>query len=76
VEPTTILYDRDQVTNLVTGLTVTCPDRTGRPLRHESLVKPGWEEWTRWDLLQTHCSWRQRPDRKQETARAVTVAAR
>jgi len=76
VEPTTILYDRDQVTNLVTGLTVTCPDRTGRPLRHESLVKPGWEEWTRWDLLQTHCSWRQRPDRRQDKTPEVTVAAR
>jgi YD repeat-containing protein len=56
IEPTTILYDRDHSTGLVTGLTITCPDRTGRPLSHRSFVKPGWEDWTRWDLLQTHCS--------------------
>jgi len=63
LEPATILYERDQATSVVTALTVTCPDRTGRPLRHMSLVKPGGEEWIKWDLLQTHCSWRKRPDR-------------
>jgi YD repeat-containing protein len=62
-EPATILYERDQTTSSVTALTVTCPDRTGRPLRHMSLVKPGWEEWTKRDLLQTHCFWRKRPNR-------------
>jgi hypothetical protein len=61
IEPTIITYDRDSVTNFVTGMTVTCPDRTGRPLRHDSLVKPGWEDWTKWDLLQTHCSSKKRP---------------
>jgi YD repeat-containing protein len=62
-EPATILYERDQATSVVTALTLTCPDRTGRPLRHMSLVRPGREEWIKWDLLQTHCSWRKRPDR-------------
>lgn len=61
IEPTAIIYDRDQMTGLVTGLTVTCPDRTGRPLTHRSLVKPGWEDWTQWDLLQTHCSSKKPP---------------
>jgi YD repeat-containing protein len=63
VEPATIAYERDQSTHVVTALTVTCPDRTGRPLRHMSLVKPGREEWIKWDLLRTHCSWRKRPNR-------------
>lgn len=62
VEPATVDYERDHETNMITVLTVTCPDRTGRPLRHMSLVKPGWEEWTKRDLLQTYCSWRKRPD--------------
>ena len=65
IEPTTIMYDRDQATGLVTGLTVTCPDRTGRPLSHRSFVKPGWEDWTRRDLLKTHCYSTKPPRRSQ-----------
>jgi YD repeat-containing protein len=75
VEPTTIVYDRDPRSTLVTGLTVTCPDRTGRLLRHETLVKPGWEEWTRWDLLQTHCSGKKRPAPRDEAVPAVSLEA-
>jgi len=56
----TITYERDPATNIVTALTVTCPDRTGRPLGHSTPVAPGWEEWIEWDLVQTHCfhGWR------------------
>jgi YD repeat-containing protein len=52
-----IVYDRDPTTSMVTGMTVTCPDRTGRPLSHSSYVRPGDEERIKWDLVQTHCSW-------------------
>jgi YD repeat-containing protein len=48
-------YERDPVTNALTSLTLTCPDRTGRPLRHFSLVRDN-EEWIKWDLMQTRCS--------------------
>jgi YD repeat-containing protein len=72
IEPTTILYDRDQATGLVTGLTVTCPDRTGRPLSHRSFVKPGWEDWTRWDLLQTHCSSKKPPRPRTQTPLVIS----
>lgn len=61
-EPAVFTYDRDPVTNAVTSLTVTCPDRTGRPLRHSSIVRPGWEDELKWDILTTHCSWTARPD--------------
>ena len=73
IEPTVITYERDAVTNFVTGLTVTCPDRTGRPLRHDSLVKPGWEDWTKWDLFRTHCSSKRRPER---TPGAIVISSR
>jgi hypothetical protein len=56
-------YERDPATNTITALTVTCPDRTGRPLRHSSLIRGGNEEWIKRDLLQTHCSWRARRGR-------------
>src|SRR5262249_28018359 len=56
-ERASFTYERDPVTNIVTSLTVTCPDRTGRPLRHSSIVRPGDEDRIKWDLLQTHCSW-------------------
>jgi hypothetical protein len=59
--PAVFTYDRDTATNAITALTVTCPDRTGRPLRHSSIVRDGNEEWIKWDLLQTHCSWRRSP---------------
>jgi YD repeat-containing protein len=50
-------YERDSVTNMVTALTLTCPDRRGQPLRHSSLVRPGEEGRVKEDLVRTHCSW-------------------
>lgn len=50
-------YDRDQRTNVVTALTVTCPDRQGLPLRHSAVVQPGEEERVKGNILQTHCRW-------------------
>ena len=55
--PATFDYERDPVTNAVTSLSLTCPDRTGRQLRHASLVRPGREDWIKWDLVRTHCAW-------------------
>jgi YD repeat-containing protein len=75
VEPTTIVYERDPRSALVTGLTITCPDRTGRPLDHHSLVKPGWEQWTQWDLMRTHCSGKRRPAPRETTTPAVSLQA-
>ena len=57
IEPAVFTYDRDPATNTVTSLTVTCPDRTGRPLRHSSLVRHGDEDEVKWNILTTHCSW-------------------
>jgi hypothetical protein len=57
-EPAVFTFERDPRTNAITALSLTCPDRTGRPLRHSSIVRDGNEEWIKWDLLQTHCSWR------------------
>jgi YD repeat-containing protein len=57
-QPAEFTYERDATTKAVTALTVTCPDRTGRPLRHSSVVRDGNEEQVKWDILQTHCSWR------------------
>ena len=51
-------YERDAATKAITALTLTCPDRTGRPLRHSGIVRNGNEEWLKADLVQTHCSWR------------------
>ena len=56
-EPATFVYERDPVTNAVVSLSLTCPDRTGRQLRHSSLVRAGNEDWIKWDLVRTHCSW-------------------
>jgi YD repeat-containing protein len=54
-EPAVFTYERDPVTKIVTGLTVTCPDRRGRPLQHSAVIRPGEEERVKWDLLRTHC---------------------
>ena len=54
-------YDRDPETNAVTSLRLTCPDRTGRPLGHFSLVRDN-EEWIKWDLVQSRCSFKTRRD--------------
>jgi len=55
--PAVFTYERDPKTHRVTALTLTCPDRRGIPLRHTSIVRPGHEEWIKWDLTQTYCSW-------------------
>jgi YD repeat-containing protein len=57
IPPAIFTYERDSTTNVVTSLTVTCPDRTGKPLRHSSLVRSGEEDAIKWDLVRTHCSW-------------------
>jgi YD repeat-containing protein len=59
-EPAVFAYERDPATNEITALTVTCPDRTGRPLRHSSNVRPGHEQRIKQNLLQTHCHWKTR----------------
>ena len=56
-ETAAVTYDRDSVTRLVVAMTVTCADRTGRRTAHVSRVQEGYEDWTRWDLVQTHCTW-------------------
>lgn len=56
-EPAVFTYDRDPATQRITALTLTCPDRQGRPLRHTSNVRPGTEERIKQNLLQTHCHW-------------------
>ena len=56
-ELVSVTLQRDQETNGVVSLSVTCADRTGRPLRRSSLVQPGGEEWTKFDLVRTYCSW-------------------
>jgi YD repeat-containing protein len=56
MQPLTFEYTRDPITNVVTSMTVTCPGRTGAMLRHSSHVKPGYEDWIKWDLFRTHCA--------------------
>lgn len=58
VEAIAFTYERDPHSHEVTSLTMTCPDRTGRPLRHSSLVRPGEEERVKDDIVRTHCFWR------------------
>ncbi len=55
--PATLTYERDPVTTAVVGMTLTCPDRSGRQTPHSSGVQPGFEDWVKWDLFQTHCTW-------------------
>jgi YD repeat-containing protein len=57
VEPAAFTYERDPTTRAITALTLTCPDRTGLPLRHSGVVRDGNEEWVKQNLLQTHCFW-------------------
>jgi hypothetical protein len=59
-DPAVFTYERDPATKALTALTLTCPDRRGKPLRHSSLVAPGRDEWLKWDLVRTHCSWNAR----------------
>jgi YD repeat-containing protein len=52
----TVTYERDPATRVVTSLTLTCPDRRGIPLRHTSLVRrPGTEDQVTADLASTYC---------------------
>jgi YD repeat-containing protein len=53
-------YERDPGTNAVTSVTLTCPDRSGRPLRHFSLVRDNNQESIKRDLVETRCSLRTR----------------
>jgi YD repeat-containing protein len=50
-------FERDSTTHAVVSLSLTCSDRTGRPVRRSSFVAPGREEWLKWDLVRTYCSW-------------------
>jgi YD repeat-containing protein len=50
-----VAYDRDPATNLVSSLTLTCPDRRGRLLPHSSLVKHGDEDRVKSELFEAHC---------------------
>jgi YD repeat-containing protein len=52
----TFEYTRDPITNVITSMVVTCPGRTGAMLRHTSHVKPGYQEWTKWDMVRTNCA--------------------
>jgi YD repeat-containing protein len=59
-QPLIFKYERDRVTNIVSSVTLTCPDRKGRSTTHEAVhVQPESEEWTKWDLVRTVCAWRQ-----------------
>jgi YD repeat-containing protein len=58
-QPLTFDYERDPVTSVVTNVTLTCPDRKGRPITHSQVrLQPDSEEWIKWDLIRTNCAWR------------------
>jgi YD repeat-containing protein len=54
-EPITFTYQRAAVSSVITLLTVTCPDETGRPIRQSSPVGNGNEEWIKWALFVANC---------------------
>jgi hypothetical protein len=56
MHPLTYEYTRDPLTNVVTSMVVRCPGRTGEMLRHSTHVRPGYEEWLKWDMVRTHCA--------------------
>jgi hypothetical protein len=64
-QPLTFQYERDPLTNIVTTVALTCPDRKGHAAPHPAVsVRPESEEWIKWDLVRTVCScrrdrWRQ-----------------
>jgi YD repeat-containing protein len=60
-EAYSLTYERDTTSQLVTALTLTCPDRRGQPLRHTSVVSGGNDDAIKEGLLGTHCSWRRHP---------------
>jgi YD repeat-containing protein len=55
-QPLTFTYTRNPLTSVVTTLTLTCPDETGRLVQRSSPVGNGNEEWVKWGLLVTTCS--------------------
>jgi YD repeat-containing protein len=57
-EAFSLTYERDATSQVVTALTLTCPDRRGQPLRHTSIVSDGNDDAIKRGLLETHCSWR------------------
>jgi YD repeat-containing protein len=57
-EAFSVTYERDAVSQVVTALTLICPDRRGQPLKHTSVVSDGNEDVIKEGLLQTHCFWR------------------
>jgi YD repeat-containing protein len=58
-QPLTFKYERDSITNTVTSVSLTCPDRTGRPVTHGAVaVRPDTEDWIKWDSVRTLCAWR------------------
>ena len=58
-QPLIFKYERDRVTNIITSVALTCPDRQGRSTTHAAVaVQPESEEWTKWDLVRTVCAWR------------------
>ena len=58
-QPLIFKYERDPVTNIVTSVVLTCPDRKGHSITHSAVpVRPESEEWTKWDLVRTVCAWR------------------
>ena len=52
-----LAYERESDTNIITGITATCHNRSGRMLSHSRVVSPGEEDQTEWDLLNTQCDW-------------------
>ncbi len=58
-QPLTYTYKRDQATNAVKSITVTCPDRRGQSVTHPAVdVSPDSVEWIKWDQVRTVCTWR------------------
>jgi hypothetical protein len=58
-QPLTFKYERDSITNTVTSVSLTCPDRTGRPVTHgAAAARPETEDWIKWDSVRTLCAWR------------------
>jgi YD repeat-containing protein len=57
-EAFSLTYERDASSQVVTALTLTCPDRRGQPLKHTSVVSDGNDDAIKRNLLETHCSWR------------------
>ena len=57
-EAFSLTYERDPSSQIVTALTLTCPDRRGQPLKHTGVVSDDHEDEIKRNLLDTHCSWR------------------